>query len=121
MEQRLQLLCSDWQRRLWTLQGARLATNAWIQFKDGAVAVHVLSEVSLGIQLKDGAVSVKTLSGVSSEQAMDRLDDSDLLSDVFLDTGRRVGMVTSSEAEENLQWSEELESSSPFRGKHSHH
>lgn len=38
-EQMLQLICSEWQRRLWTLQEGRLAHELRIQFKDRAVPV----------------------------------------------------------------------------------
>jgi hypothetical protein len=41
-EQILQLLSSEWQRRLWTLQEGRLAHDLHIQFKDGAVSVSKL-------------------------------------------------------------------------------
>jgi hypothetical protein len=41
-EQILQLLSSEWQRRLWTLQEGRLARHLHIQFKDGAVSISKL-------------------------------------------------------------------------------
>jgi hypothetical protein len=41
-EQVLQLLCSEWQRRLWTLQEGRLARDLHIQFKDSAVPISAL-------------------------------------------------------------------------------
>jgi hypothetical protein len=42
IERILQLLSSEWQRRLWTLQEGRLARDLFIQFKDGAVPVSEL-------------------------------------------------------------------------------
>lgn len=42
MEQMMQLLGSEWQRRLWTLQEGRLARDLFIQFKEGPVAASEL-------------------------------------------------------------------------------
>ncbi len=42
-EQIMQLLGSEWQRRLWTLQEGRLARDLYIQFKEGATAVSELT------------------------------------------------------------------------------
>ena len=45
-ERRLQLACSEWARRLWTLQEAMLprAENLYIQFKDGIMSYDKLCE-----------------------------------------------------------------------------
>jgi hypothetical protein len=42
LERQIQLLCSEWGRRLWTLQEGRLASKLYVQFKDEAVAVDEL-------------------------------------------------------------------------------
>jgi hypothetical protein len=39
LEMRLQLLCCEWLRRLWTLQEGRLASKVYIQFRYQAVSV----------------------------------------------------------------------------------
>jgi hypothetical protein len=36
LERRIQLRCCEWMRRLWTLQEGKLASDLYIQFKDGA-------------------------------------------------------------------------------------
>jgi len=46
MEQILQLLACEWQRRLWTLQEGRLARDLCIQFRDGAVPVSELARIA---------------------------------------------------------------------------
>ena len=42
-EQMMQLLGSEWQRRLWTLQEGRLARELFVQFEEGAIAVSQLA------------------------------------------------------------------------------
>lgn len=42
LEQRLQILCSEWLKRLWTLQEGRLTSKLYIQFKHSAVSVQSL-------------------------------------------------------------------------------
>ena len=42
LEMRLQLLCSEWMRRLWTLQEGRLASRLYVQFRYQAVPVAEL-------------------------------------------------------------------------------
>ncbi|MCJ1401249.1 hypothetical protein MMC11_004461 [Xylographa trunciseda] len=42
LERRLQFICSEWSRRLWTLQEGRLASALYIQYKDEAVDVKDL-------------------------------------------------------------------------------
>ena len=44
-ERILQLFCSEWMQRLWTLQEGRLARDLFVQFKDGAVSVSSLMTV----------------------------------------------------------------------------
>lgn len=44
VERQVQLLCSDWMRRLWTLQEGRLASRLYIQFRDDAMAVLGLAD-----------------------------------------------------------------------------
>ncbi|MCJ1247315.1 hypothetical protein MMC30_004529 [Trapelia coarctata] len=39
LERRAQLICSEWMKRLWTLQEGRLASDLYIQFRDEAVSV----------------------------------------------------------------------------------
>lgn len=42
IEQRLQLLSSEWMTRLWTLQEARLASKLYVQFREGPVGMEEL-------------------------------------------------------------------------------
>ncbi|KAL2064426.1 hypothetical protein VTL71DRAFT_4920 [Oculimacula yallundae] len=42
LERQIQLLCSEWMRRLWTLQEGRLATRLYVQFRHEAVFVQEL-------------------------------------------------------------------------------
>ena len=40
IERRVQLLCSDWMRRLWTMQEGLLAQKLYIVFEEGPVALE---------------------------------------------------------------------------------
>jgi hypothetical protein len=56
IEQIMQLLCSQWQRRLWTLQEGRLARELYVQFKDGAVPIsELMSKTKLNPQTTESA------------------------------------------------------------------
>ncbi|PVH71338.1 hypothetical protein DL98DRAFT_660681 [Cadophora sp. DSE1049] len=45
LERKIQLLCSEWMRRLWTLQEGRLATRLYVQFRHEAVSVEELCDI----------------------------------------------------------------------------
>jgi hypothetical protein len=46
LERKMQLLCSEWMTRLWTLQEGLLSSEVWVEFKDAIVPVrNVLDKV----------------------------------------------------------------------------
>ena len=66
-EQILQLPCSEWQRRLWTLQEGRLARDLHIQFKDSAVPISDLMAIPPSRFGKCGATLFDYTLGVKLE------------------------------------------------------
>lgn len=57
-EQIMQLLGSEWQRRLWTLQEGRLARELFIQFREGAVSISELTSQRPLLQSSDANAGV---------------------------------------------------------------
>ncbi|KAK0099511.1 hypothetical protein ONS96_008349 [Cadophora gregata f. sp. sojae] len=45
LERKVQLLCSEWMRRLWTLQEGRLATRLYIQYQHEPISIDALCQV----------------------------------------------------------------------------
>lgn len=71
LEMRLQLLCSEWMRRLWTLQEGRLASRLYIQFRYQAVPMAELLKTDFKPHI--------------------RLD-ADVFGHLYLDTGEKTKM-----------------------------
>ena len=102
LEQRLQLMCSEWMRRLWTLQEGRLASDLYIQFANRATPLSELiqskppndscgfdSDIFSGAYLHTG---LRT-----GHHFLPRQDFQDRLLDLAMDLGRRSVTVPSDE------------------------
>lgn len=85
LEMRLQLLCSEWMRRLWTLQEGRLASRLYIQFRYQAVSVAELLKTDLKPHIQLDANIFGGLYLRTSMMVKTHFEKQDDISERFLD------------------------------------
>lgn len=93
LERRLQLLCSEWMRRLWTLQEGRLplVSDLYIQFQGEAISVAQLLSIEKGIYDTSGSEIFTRAYITSTSVLADHFVKKDNISNQFIDLARDLG------------------------------